>query len=205
VTATDATRDAPAVARPPGRPRSEAADAAILEATVELYGDLGFAGLSVDAVAARAGVSKATIYRRYPSKVELVMAAGERLADREHPAIDTGTVRGDLTAHARALIRMLKTSDVGRCVPTMVADKKRFPELAAAHDRFSATRRARMRAAVERGVARGELRPDTDCELVVDLLAGPAFYGYLVSGRRLDGAYAEQLVDALLVGFLPAQ
>ena len=190
-------------ARPPGRPRSEAADEAILEATVALYGDLGFAGLSMDAVAARAGVSKATIYRRYPSKVDLVMAAAVRLAEREHPAVDTGSVREDLCAHVRTLVRMLTTTDVGRCLPTMVADKKRSPELAEAHDRFSAARRAALIAAVRRGVARGELRDDTDSELTADLIAGPVFYSYLVSGRRLDGRYADRVVDAVLEGWQP--
>ena len=173
---TDAA--APAAPRPPGRPRSEAADEAILEATVALYGDHGFEGLSMDAVAARAGVSKATIYRRYPSKVELVMAAAVHLAEREHPAFDTGSVRDDLCAHVRTFVRMLTSTEVGRCLPTMVADKRRSPELADAHHRFSAARRA-------------------------PLIAGPVFYSYLVSGRRLDRAYADAVVDAVLLGSQP--
>jgi AcrR family transcriptional regulator len=203
VSSADLDRGAVVAARPPGRPRSATADEAILEATVALYGDHGFDGLSMDGVAARAGVSKATIYRRYSSKVDLVMAAAARLAEREHPAVDRGTVRGDLCAHVRALVRMLTTTDVGRCLPTMVADKKRSAELAEAHDRFSAARRVPVVAAVRRGVERGELRTDTDAELVADLIAGPVFYSYLVSGRLLDNAYATRLVDAVLAGLQP--
>ncbi|MGH9026618.1 MAG: TetR/AcrR family transcriptional regulator [Acidimicrobiia bacterium] len=188
--------------RAPGRPRSRAADAAILDATVDLYADLGFEGLSVNAVASRAGVSKATIYRRFPSKVDLVLAAATRAADREHGDVDTGNVRDDLRGHVNALVRLLTKTEIGRCVPTMVADKTRNTELAAAHNRFSARRRGRVVEAVRRGRERGELRPDTDADLVADLVVGPVFYRHLVSGGRIDRAYADHLVDAVLAGFV---
>jgi AcrR family transcriptional regulator len=188
--------------RAPGRPRSRVADEAILDATVDLYAEAGFEGLSVDAVANRAGVSKATIYRRYPSKVDMVLAAAARAADREQGDVDTGNVRDDLRGHVQNLVRLLTKTEIGRCVPTMVADKTRNPELAAAHQRFSASRRALLLAAVRRGLDRGELRPDTDAELVADLVAGPIFYRHLVSGGRIDRAYGDGLVDAVLAGFL---
>jgi AcrR family transcriptional regulator len=183
--------------RAPGRPRSRAADEAILDATVDLYADLGFEGLSVDAVASRAGVSKATIYRRYPTKVDMVLAAAARAADQEQGDVDTGNVRDDLRGHVQNLVRLLTRTEIGRCVPTMVADKTRNPELAAAHTRFSASRRALLLAAVRRGLDRGELRADTDAELVADLVAGPIFYRH-----RL---YGDSLVDAVLAGFLAAR
>jgi AcrR family transcriptional regulator len=188
--------------RAPGRPRSRVADEAILDATVDLYADLGFDGLSVDAVANRAGVSKATIYRRYPSKVDMVLAAAARAADREQGDVDTGNIRDDLRGHVQNLVRLLTRTEIGRCVPTMVADKTRNQELAAAHQRFSASRRALLLAAVRQGLDRGELRPDTDAELVVDLVAGPIFYRHLVSGGRIDRSYGDGLVDAVLAGFL---
>ena len=133
-------------ARRPGRPRSAEADEAILEAAVDLFAEGGFDGLTVEGVAARANVGKATIYRRYPCKVDLVIAASRSFAlDGDDLPPDTGDTRGDLRALVDWLIAMLTTTPIGRALPMMVADRARVPELAEAHRALVDEKRARHR------------------------------------------------------------
>jgi AcrR family transcriptional regulator len=186
--------------RRPGRPRSATADQAILDAALELFVEAGLEGLTVEQVAARAGVGKATIYRRYPGKVDLVIAAARCLTSAAAPNPDTGTVDGDLRAIARGLVRLLTETEAGRAVAQVVAEVQRNADLRRAHAEFVATRREGTIDAVKRGMARGELRADTEPEMVADLLTGPIFYRHLVSGGRLDPAYADRLVDQVLTG-----
>jgi AcrR family transcriptional regulator len=181
-----------------GRPRSPAADQAIVDAALVLFAEEGFEGFTMEGVATRAGVGKATVYRRYPGKVELVMRAAECLTADELPAPDTGTLRGDLVAVARSLVHLLTSTPTGGCVTQLVAALPRSPELADEHARFVAARRERTRGAVARAARRGEVSPDTDAELVADLVAGPIFYRYLVSRGPLDDGYADSVVDAVL-------
>jgi AcrR family transcriptional regulator len=183
-----------APARAPGRPRSEEADRAILDAAIEVFAEAGLDGVTVEGVAARAGVGKATIYRRYPSKVDLVIAAATALCEAEAPVPDTGTIDGDLQVIARNLVRLLTKTAAGRAMPQLVADAALNDELRDAHRSFVARRRARTAHAVSQGIARGELRDDTDVEIVVDMIGGPIFYRHLVSGGRLDHAFADRLV-----------
>jgi AcrR family transcriptional regulator len=188
----------------PGRPRSVAADEAILAATTELFIELGYDALTVEQVAARAGVAKATIYRRYPSKVDLVIAAARALGDAKGPAPDTGDIRADLLALARAHRRMLTSTDAGRAIPAMIAARPRDRELAAAHSAFVAERRASSTAVLRRAIDRGELPAATDVELLVDLVVAPLFYRVLVVGARIPDRYLERLVDTTLRAFSPA-
>ncbi|HEX3454252.1 MAG TPA: TetR/AcrR family transcriptional regulator, partial [Gaiellaceae bacterium] len=164
--------------RAPGRPRSTEADDAILEAAIELFAETGFEGLTVEAVAARAGVGKATVYRRYSCKVELVAAACRAYADLGGESPDTGTLRDDLRALLGTLVDMLTDSPVGRVMPTLVADKARIPELAAEQRALVREKRRHHRAVMERAVGRGELRPDVDPELVIAAVVGPVFYRF---------------------------
>lgn len=181
-----------------GRPRSEVADRAILDAALELFADAGFDGLTVEGVAARAGVGKATIYRRYPCKVDLVMASARFLTDVEAPQPDTGRVEDDLRATARGLVHLLTETAAGGAVRQIVAELDRNPELRRAHAEFIKGRRGGTIAAVRRGIDRGELADDTDPELVADLIGGPIFYRHLVTGARLDVGYADELVASVL-------
>jgi AcrR family transcriptional regulator len=185
-------------ARQVGRPRSEEADRAILDAALQLFAEAGFDGLTVEGVAARAGVGKATIYRRYPGKVDLVMAAARVVCLAEVPHLDTGSVAEDLRAIARGLVHLLTETVAGPAVAQIVSELDRNPELRHAHSDFIATRRALTTAAVQRGVERGELVPETDAELVTDLVGGPIFYRYLLSGQPLDDAFADHLVESVL-------
>jgi AcrR family transcriptional regulator len=184
----------------PGRPRSAAADQAIVDAALAVFAEEGFDGLTMEAVAARAGVGKATVYRRYPGKAELVIRAASCLSAAQAPEVDTGTLRGDLQAIARNLVHLLTATVAGRCVPELVSALPRCAELADEHGRFIAARRRHTLRAVERAVARGEIHADADAELIADVLAGPIFYRHLVLRGRLDVRYADRVADAVIAG-----
>jgi AcrR family transcriptional regulator len=183
-----------------GRPRSTEADRAILDAAIEQFVELGYDAITMEGVAARAGVGKATIYRRYPTKLDLVMAAAAQLGERKGPVPDTGSLRADLVQLARGYRRMLTGTDTGRAIPAMIAAKARCAELHDAHTRFVAERIAKSSVVVRRAVERGELPAGTDPEEVVELVFGPLFYRVLVSGRPVGDAYLERLVDKVLAG-----
>lgn len=182
-----------------GRPRSALADQAILDAAIELFAEHGFDGLTVEGVAARAGVGKATIYRRYPCKVDLLIAAKEHAAETAAPLPDTGTLTGDLLGMARNLRRLLLHSSIGKAFAATLAAKARNEALAAAHREFIAERRASCKAVLRRAVERGELPAHADLDLAVDLVNAPIFYRVLVSGDPVDDAFVERLVQAVTV------
>ncbi len=116
-----------AATRRPGRPRSTAADDAILEAAMDLFAEVGLERLTVEGVAARAGVGKTTIYRRYPGKVDLVVAAVRCFTEPREGPPDTGTTRGDLVALVDGLVTTLTTTPLGRALPILVAARARAP------------------------------------------------------------------------------
>jgi AcrR family transcriptional regulator len=185
-------------ARKPGRPRSIECDRAILDAALEEYGTHGYEGMSVDAVALRAGVSKATIYRRFESKLELVTAAMYQVAEDRKPTPDTGSLAGDLRVLLTHLGELTKDSTLGCNVRMMVADGLRNPELGAVHDEFVQFRRTGTKLVLERAITRGELRADTDLEVAADVLGGPVFYRHLVSHMPVDDAYLDEVLHAFL-------
>lgn len=187
--------------RPRGRPRSAIADKAILDAAVELFADRGFEGFSVEDVADRAGVSKATVYRRYPSKVDLVVEAASCLAADEITFPDTGSLRDDVRGLARSLVETFRTSPAGRVMPVMTFERRRYPELDAGYRRFLADRKTRTREILRRGIERGELPPDTDVAVMGSMLVGPIFHRLMITQEPLDNAFVDALVDAVLRGF----
>ena len=174
----------------------------ILEAATQLFTELGYDGLYVEGVAARAGVSKATIYRRYPSKVALLIAAAEALGrSARGPIPDTGSLREDLCALGLGYRRLLEDSEAGRAIPALIVARHRDPDLAEAHRSFIAERRAEAVGIVQRGVVRGDIRADADVELVIDLVAGPLFSKILINGDTLDDGYVDRLVESVLQAF----
>lgn len=185
-------------ARKPGRPRDARADRAILEATLELASEQGLA-LSMDAVAARAGVSKATIYRRWQSKEALLLDAWKELV-APIPTPDTGSLRGDLRAIFTGLCHHANESPMGHVLPQMIAAARTNPEMRASFKEYVADRRRPTRAVIERGVARGELPPGVDVELLGDLVAGPIFYRILVVDTPVDDATVDAILDVVLAG-----
>jgi AcrR family transcriptional regulator len=191
---------ASSIRRSPGRPRSAAAHRAILDATIQLLSEVGFAATTVEAVAARAGVGKATVYRRWPSKVPLVIEAMDTRAIEQLPLPQTGSVRGDLTEFLIGLAETLSGPD-GRLVAPLLAEISRNEVLAEAFRRdLVAPRRAVMEELLREGTARGELRPDLDVDLALDALGGTLFQRLLILGEPVDRELVERLVDQLLQG-----
>jgi AcrR family transcriptional regulator len=190
-----------AQARRPGRPRSPEAHAAILRAALELALEGGLRGLSMEAIAARAGVGKATIYRRWRSKEALFVEAVQQIAST--PVMpDTGTVRGDFEAATSAVLdRMAR--EAFRILPRLLVDAADDPELLAAMQQALLTpRRQAIDEILRRGVARGELRADLDVELVTEILFGTAVANALMSGGDTS-ALPElplRVLDTLLAG-----
>ena len=186
-----------------GRPRDERADRAILSAALKLMATDGVYELRMDDVAARAGVGKATIYRRYRSKEELVGAAvGTFVSEIEIP--NTGSAREDLLALMRAAVRVYSRDLEAGLMPGLVNAMRRDPELAHSfREGFLARRRAALTVVLDRAVARGELRPDLDVELALDVLGGPLFYRLLITGGAIDDALAEGVAELILRGFAP--
>jgi AcrR family transcriptional regulator len=182
----------------PGRPRSAEADDAILDAAMELFAEHGYDALSVEGVAAHAGVAKTTIYRRYPTKLELVMAAIHCAKGGMVPTPDTGSLRADLVEIARGYAVMLTDSEIGRAIPMTLAAKARNPELADAHQALVSARRELTYDVVRRGIRRGELPVGTDPVLVTDMITGALFMRTFVTGDPVDDAFLEALVDRAL-------
>lgn len=183
-----------------GRPRDPAADAAILDAALELWGEVGFERLTMEAVAARAGVAKTTLYRRWGSKVPLLADVATRLAERRVPEPDTGDIRRDLVLLLGRIGDTYTRTAAAGIVADVVGELGANPELAAAFDRFLAQRRAVTIRVLARGVARGDLRGDLDVGTAVELLTGPLYYRLLVTRRPLSRRFAAQLVDLALDG-----
>jgi AcrR family transcriptional regulator len=187
-----------------GRPRDARADRAILEATLELIAERGIHEFRTDDVAARAGVGKGAIYRRYRSKDELVTAAIAGLVNEEIVVPDTGSTSADLQALMHEAVELYNGSLPGQLMPALVSAMAQRPELArAVRDGFLANRRAALGEVLRRGVARGDLRPDLDLELVLDVLGGPLFYRLLITGGSLDEQLAEGVTELILRGFAP--
>ena len=190
--------------RMPGRPRSEASHQAIIRATLELLVENGYRSLTMEGVRARAGVGKATIYRRWSSKEELVRDAVVFMHD-DIEAPDTGSLRGDYEGMAARVLSAAQRAGAATFMPRLLGEAANDPELHAIfYEHLVAPRRAQMRAVLQRAVARGEIRDDVDVELMIDMFAGPIVYRLLITG----GDYAQlptldKQLDALLNGLAP--
>jgi AcrR family transcriptional regulator len=159
----------------------------------------------MDDVADRAGVGKATIYRRYRSKDELVSDAIATLVS-EITIPDTGSTRADLRALMTQAIELYSGSLAARLMPAVLEEARRRPELASTvRDQFLAGRRAALSAVLKRGVWRGDLHQGLDLELALDVLAGAIFYRLLVTGGPIDDRLAEGIVELVLRGFAPVR
>jgi AcrR family transcriptional regulator len=189
------------VRRAPGRPRSRAADGAILEAAVDVFAEVGLEALTMEGVAARAGVSKNTVYRRYPHKLDLVVGAVRCYTNVGAPPPDTGTTRGDVQALVDDLVAIVTATPMGRMLPILVAARTRAPELDVAYAEIVVDRRARSAAVVRRGIERGDFCADIDVDVVVDAFVSPVFYRFLVTDAPLDEAFRNAVVDSTMRAF----
>jgi AcrR family transcriptional regulator len=193
------TAPSPEVERRPGRPRDVRAGAAIMDAAVAVLADKGPGGFTVDAVAARAGCGKATIYRRWPSRAALLLDTAHHMG-LEPGDIDTGSLRGDLIALLTELGTKMRDTASGRILPGVIAEASVQPEMRAVLAAFIDDRRERPRALLARAVERGELPAGADVELLLDLLGGTVIYRELIACRPTDRAYNTRLVDQVLSG-----
>lgn len=192
-----------AAERPRGRPRSEEAHDAILLAAVALTREVGYDAVTMDGIAARAGVGKTTVYRRWSSKELLVTEAIGRIV-RSFPAPQTGSLEGDLLQLMQQAVGMYRDPASLALLSGLVAPMARSTLIAAAvRTGFVASWRDAVRSVLTRAVRRGELRGDTDVELALDLLGGLPFYRSLITGTAIDERLARSLVRAVLRGFTP--
>lgn len=192
--------------RGPGRPRDERADRAILDAALELLAEVGPTGLSVEEVAARAGVSKATIYRRFPTKDDLVVASLSGLVVSWPDDVPSGSVRDRLVHLVEHWWTSYARSANGQVFHRVLAHAKSNPRLFEAfYDEVIEPRRDLFRRVLRDGVAAGEIRPDADLELVITMIVGTSVYTNQTRSAGRDpmpGSGPAELVDAALAGAL---
>jgi AcrR family transcriptional regulator len=169
-----------------GRPRHPDVQAAIIAATLKLLGEVGYARFTMAEVARRAGVGKPTVYRRWAHKSSLIV---EAMASQmtEETDVGAGSAADQLLGYATELSLTLTRTPFGRVLPGLVAELATDPLLAASYrGRIIEPTRQLWRQAVERGIATGELLPDTDVEFVLDALAGPLYLRALITGAPAD-------------------
>ncbi|WP_130799108.1 TetR/AcrR family transcriptional regulator [Streptomyces otsuchiensis] len=194
-----------------GRPRSAEAHSAILRATRTALAELGWSRLSMSDVAARAGVARTTLYRRWPGKNELVVDAVAALLDEQLELPDSGSLAGDIEGVVLRFAQLLERPETRSALMAVVAESTRDPAL---RERVTAAIVDRQKALVlrgrERARARGELPPETDeaasareSDLVFDVIAGTVVHRALVSGEPVDAEWARRFTRMVLGG-LPA-
>jgi AcrR family transcriptional regulator len=191
---------------PGSRPVRGRSERAILAATRELLAEGGVGKLTVEGVAARSGVAKTTIYRRWCSKDELALAVLFEMVEEIVSLPDLGDTRRELVTLLRRTLKILRSTLMGRIMQGLVSDLAAEPKLAEAfRERVVAYRVAELRRLVERGIKRGQLRPDTDVQLLHELLFGPIYHRLLLSGGALERSLAERIVAAVLPAFAPVE
>lgn len=189
--------DTPATRRPGGRPQDPGADRRILEATIKLLSEQGFTRMSIEGVAAEAGVAKTTIYRRFTDKVDLVSAAlNEYLAQLD--PVELGSAREELVVHLRHNRERIDPAIPG----SVLAEEEANPRLLEVfRERVIHPRLAMIRDTLQRGIDRGELRADLDTDAAAQLVAG-AFFAHYLSRGRPDEDWPLRMVDAIWPGLV---
>ncbi|MDF2938551.1 MAG: transcriptional regulator [Paenibacillaceae bacterium] len=183
-----------------GRPRSLTTQKAILAAAYQLLTEQGFKSVTVDGISEKAGVSKATIYKWWPNKAAVVMEAFFEASEAVLTVPDTGSVRQDLFLQVKQLAAFLTGGD-GQYMREFIAEGQSDAKLAEEYrSRYFNPRRLISKRILEQGIARGELRPDLDPELTIDLLFAPLFYRLLITGEPVDSRYIETWIGYSLEG-----
>jgi AcrR family transcriptional regulator len=185
-----------------GRPRSERAHKAILEAAAELLLQSGLDSVGVDAIALRAGVSKATIYRWWPTKESLALDSIYHEWTDAHPETPpSGSLRVDLYALLRPWVRLLNARPYGRVVAAILAKVQTDAQFAEEYrTRLIGRRRQLAREIIERAVESGEIAADTNLDLALDLLYGPVYHRLLHGHAPLDEPFVRGVVDTVVRG-----
>ncbi|MCB1614877.1 MAG: TetR/AcrR family transcriptional regulator [Pseudomonadales bacterium] len=182
----------------PGRPRSEEAEKAILDATLQLLADKGYNGLTVDKVAALASVSKSTMYRRWPSKLHLVIAAFSQLP--QLPSTNTGNLLQDLVNILESFLNIAENTPLAGVLATLAGEQARNHELSEYLLPLIDARRKPVRDILQNAMQRHELPEDLDLELAVDMVMGPAIMRMLFTRAPLQGRPVQQMLEITLRG-----
>jgi AcrR family transcriptional regulator len=171
---------------------------AITDAVLDELAEKGYARLSMEAVAKRAGVGKSALYRRWPSKQEMTLAVVADFSVNRAEFPDTGSLTGDLRASLEALSRWLSHPQFSRILPDLVAEMARNPELSGVvESTIGQPRRDRGLVLLQRAIDRGELGQDTDLEIALDLLAAPIYWRLLVRDGDVEPGYLDKLTVVL--------
>lgn len=178
--------------RPGGR--AARVRAAVLAATAELLDEVGYESTTYDEIANRAGVHKTTVYRRWPSKPELVSDALDLHSEQHVPVPDTGALAGDLAALAEAVAANITSVGGARRSTSIIAAGAHSEELADRIHRFMLRRVTLTQPIVTRAIARGELPADTDPRVVIEALVGPIWFRLLLTGEPIDEDFLAALV-----------
>ncbi|MEK0156497.1 TetR/AcrR family transcriptional regulator [Arthrobacter oryzae] len=174
----------------------------ILDATRLLLAEVGFGSLTVEGVAARAGVAKTTIYRRYRSRNDLALAVLLDMVGDVSTRPYVADAETELAELVDRTVELMCTSVMGRIMKGLVSEVAADPELARVYrERVVSHRLADVSALVDHGIARGELRAGLDPEMVTDLLLGPVYYRFFLSGAPMDKGFGKRLVTTLLPSF----
>lgn len=190
-------REEPGTIRPGGR--TARVRAVVLGAAVEVLAERGFARLDLGEVAQRAGVGKTTVYRRWGTSATLIGDLLDDLAARSVPRADTGSLRGDLVAYARRVLRTLTDPRQGPLVKGVIAAATGDERTAASLHRFAAARIAEWAPCVVEAVDRGEIPPGTDSREVLNAVWAPLCHRVLVAGDPLSDAAAVRAAEAAVV------
>jgi AcrR family transcriptional regulator len=191
-----------------GRPRDETRDTAILEATIAVLKDVGYDRLTIDAVAAKARASKATVYRRWPNKAALVVEAMGSLKPVSEPGgeppclfPDTGSLRGDLMAGMQSMCAKLSTEE-GKLRAAIMTAQGRDPELAAAMRGATEDKRQSCQTVVDRAISRGELTSTKGVDAFVEVIPALMYNRLLITGEPFDDAFITQTIDDIALPLL---
>jgi AcrR family transcriptional regulator len=187
------------------RPRSVRAHEAVVDATIELLQEGGYPSATIDAISGRSGVSKATIYKHWPSRTAVAVEAFGKLMDSAVPLPDTGTARGDFSEQIR-LVSAFYTSALGQVYAQLLAAGVSDPAGARYfREYFLGDRRKAIAKVWQRALNRGEVNADVDVEIAIDVLFGPLIFRLLTGHAPLARADADAVADAVLTGLLSEQ
>ena len=182
-----------------GRPRDSKREAAISESAISVIQEVGYERTTIEAIALKAGVSKATIYRRWKNKAEVIAHAISQHAFCESPAIDAGNLRDDLVELLVAKVKLLKGPD-GAVIASIMSAAKLDPELAKAIPHSIRDSGKNVHEAIlDRAIARGEISPDANLELLAEIVPGIMTYRIFMSQQPVNRKFIELLVDDVLI------
>jgi AcrR family transcriptional regulator len=170
---------------------------AIQHALLQELAEVGYGRLSIEAVARRASVAKTAVYRRWSSKLDLVLGAVNSVADSKLPLVDTGSLRGDLEVFVRIVARILRHELVSQIIPDLLAEAARTPEIAATLQTVLRSHQRHIgEQLIDQALARGELTGGADPDLVVDLIIGPLYWRLAIARTPISAADLNRMAAA---------